>query len=158
MMRRLLLALALLAAPALAHRGHDSLTVVTLAAGDVVTVSHRFEAADIEPALATIAPQAQVSLDDPDAIKALQAYLARRFTISDATGPIAFTPGRVDIDAQEVRIAFTGHAHKGTSALTIRSTILDDVYPHQTNQVNVRHGQTVRTLAITDGSPQTVAF
>ena len=157
-MRRLFLALALLAAPALAHRGHDSLTVVTLGADDRVTVSHRFEAADIEPALATIAPQAQVSLDDPEAIRALQAYLARRFVLSDATGPIALTPGRVDIDAQEVRIAFTGTAHAKTRALTIRSTILDDVYPHQTNQVNVRLGPVIRTLAITDGSPQTVKF
>lgn len=158
MIRRLLLALALLSAPALAHRGHDSLTVVTLGTGDVVTVSHRFEAADIEPALATIAPHAQPSLDDSQAIAALQAYLARRFTVADATGPIALVPGRIDIDAQEVRIAFTGKAHAQTRALTIRSTLLDDVYPHQTNQVNVRLGPVVKTLAITDGSPQTVKF
>ncbi len=44
-------------APAQAHRGHDSLAVVTLADGSV-TVSHRFEAHDIEPALAKIAPGA----------------------------------------------------------------------------------------------------
>jgi hypothetical protein len=59
-------------APAAAHRGHDSLSVVTIGDGQV-TLSHRFEAHDVEPALAKIAPQAQVSLDDPAAIAALEA-------------------------------------------------------------------------------------
>lgn len=157
-MRRLMLALALVAAPAAAHRGHDFLTIVTMADDGTVTVSHRFEAADIEPALATIAPDAQPSLDDPAAVSGLQAYLARRFSVSAGKGPIALTPGKVDMDAQEVRVSFTGRVPAKTPALTIRSTVLDDVYPHQANQVNVRKGRIVRTLAITDGEPQTVRF
>lgn len=38
-----------------AHRGHDAMSVVTLADNGAVTVSHRFEAHDLEPALAEIA-------------------------------------------------------------------------------------------------------
>lgn len=154
----LALAAIIAAAPAGAHRGHDFISVVTLQADGVVTVSHRFEAADIEPALAQIAPDAQPTLDDPDAIRGLQAYLGRRFQLSDGRGRLALTPGKVDIDAQEVRIAFTGRIAKNATAVTVRSTVLDDVYPHQVNQVNVRRGKIVRTLAIRGGEPHVVRF
>lgn len=157
-MRRLLFALVLCAAPAGAHRGHDFISIVTLQADGIVTVSHRFEAADIEPALGRIAPDAQPTLDDPDAIRGLQAYLGRRFQLAGEKGRILLTPGKVDIDAQEVRVAFTGRASKGIAAVTVRSTVLDDVYPHQVNQVNVRRGKTVRTLAIHGGEPHVVRF
>ncbi|WP_294299235.1 DUF6702 family protein [uncultured Sphingomonas sp.] len=156
--RRWILALALLAAPAAAHRGHDALTVVTLGAANTVTVSHRFEAHDIEPALSSIAPDAQASLDDPDAVRALVAYLGRRFVLSDAKGAVALTPGKVDIDAQEVRVAFTGKVQPGTKALTVRSSVLRDVYPRQTNQVEVRRGKTVRTLIVSDGAAHRVTL
>lgn len=154
----LALAVVASAAPAGAHRGHDFISVVTLQPDGVVTVSHRFEAADIEPALARIAPDAQPTLDDPEAIRGLQAYLGRRFQLSGTQGRIALTPAKVDIDAQEVRVAFTGRAPRGLTAVTVRSTVLDDVYPHQVNQVNVRRGKIVRTIAINGGEPHVVRF
>ncbi|MFD1788955.1 DUF6702 family protein [Sphingomonas floccifaciens] len=156
-MQRWLLALALVTAPAGAHRGHDALTVVTLGAGNTVTVSHRFEAHDIEPALSSIAPDAQASLDDPDAVRALVAYLGRRFVLSDAKGAVVLTPGKVDIDAQEVRVAFSGRVRPGTKILTVRSSVLRDVYPRQTNQVEVRRGKVVRTIVVSDGAAHRVA-
>lgn len=156
--RRWILGLALLAAPASAHRGHDALTVVTLGAANAVTVSHRFEAHDIEPALGAIAPDAQASLDDPDAVRALVAYLGRRFVLSDAKGAVALTPGKVDVDAQEVRVAFTGHVRPGTKALTVRSSVLRDVYPRQVNQIEIRRGRTVRTIVVRDSAAHRVSL
>jgi len=157
--RRLLLALALAGAalsPAAAHRGHDALTVVTVAANGTLTVSHRFEASDIEPALAQIAPDAQPSLDDPEAVEALVAYLQRHFTVSSERGPIALVPAKTDLGASEVRISFTGNASRGFRRLTLRSDLLGDIYPGQVNQVNVRAGATTRTLAMAAGDSQTV--
>ncbi len=154
-------AVALSAVPAFADEQTvvhtDSLVVVTLADGKV-TVSHRFEAHDIEPALSSIGPDAQASLDDPDAVRALVAYLGRRFVLADAKGAVALTPGKVDIDAQEVRVAFTGKVQPGTKVLTVRSSVLRDVYPRQTNQVEVRRGRTVRTLVVSDGAAHRIAL
>jgi hypothetical protein len=159
--RHALLALALAAgamAPAAAHRGHDALSVVTVAANGTLTVSHRFEASDIEPALADIAPDAQPSLDDPAAVAALVAYLQRRFTVSSERGPIALVPAKTELGASEVRISFSGHAGRPLRRLTLRSDLLGDIYPGQVNQVNVRAGATTRTLALSAGDSQTIAI
>ena len=142
--------------PAAAHRGHDALTVVTVAANGSLTVSHRFEASDIEPALARIAPDAQPSLDDPEAVEALVAYLQRRFNLSTERGPIALVPGKTDLGASEVRVSFTGNASRPFRRLTLRSDLLGDVYPNQVNQVNIRAGATTRTLALSAGDSATI--
>jgi len=142
--------------PAAAHRGHDALTVVTVAANGSLTVSHRFEASDIEPALARIAPNAQPSLDDPEAVEALVTYLQRRFTVSSERGPIALVPGKTDLGASEVRVSFTGNASRPFRRLTLRSDLLGDVYPNQVNQVNIRAGATTRTLALSAGDSATI--
>lgn len=133
-------------APAAAHRGHDAMSIVTLAASGKLTVSHRFEAHDLEPALAQIAPDAQTSLDDPEAIAALKAYLLRRFSVSSHGKAVALTVTAVDIDAAQVRVECSATIKGRPKALDIQSTILRDVYPTQVNQVIFRHGRTVRTL------------
>lgn len=152
-----LLALAILViVPAHAHRGHDALSVVTVDARGGVTVSHRFEAHDLEPALAEIAPDAQASLDDPQAVAALVAYLGRHFALASERGPVALVPGKIDIGASQVRIAFTGHATGPPTRLIVTSRLLTDIYPRQVNQVNVRSGNVVRTLVFTGDDTQTV--
>ncbi|MFN3808964.1 MAG: hypothetical protein ACK4SK_17500, partial [Asticcacaulis sp.] len=65
----------MLASPALAHRGHHTLSVVEIAADGAVTVTHTLSAHDSEPELVELAPDAQPSVDDPDALKALEAHL-----------------------------------------------------------------------------------
>jgi hypothetical protein len=134
-------------APAAAHRGHDSLSLVTIDHG-VVTVSHRFEAHDVEPALAKIAPQAQVSLDDPAAIAALEAYVARRFVLTIDGKPVALTHVKTDLSHAEVRIDYTGRAPRGAKTVAVRSGVLTDVYRAQVNQVNVRTGNTVKSMTL----------
>ena len=159
--RRLLLFAALAGAaisPAGAHRGHDALTVVTVAANGALTVSHRFEASDIEPALGEIAPDAQPSLDDPEAVAALVAYLQRRFTLSSERGPIVLSPDKTELGASEVRISFTGNAGRAVRRLTLRSDLLGDIYPGQVNQLNIRAGATTRTLTLAAGESETIAI
>jgi hypothetical protein len=160
-MTRLLLGAAVAAAawsPASAHRGHDALSVVTIAANGAVTVSHRFEASDVEPALGAIAPRAQPSLDDPDAVAALVTYLGNHFRLASERGPIQLTPGPVELGAAEVRLSFTGTVPRMARRLTISSDLLGGIYPGQVNQVSVRAGTTTRTLAMAAGDVQTITL
>ena len=135
-----------LAFPVAAHRGHDAMSIVTLAPAGKLTVSHRFEAHDLEPALAQIAPDAQTSLDDPEAIAALKVYLLRRFTVSSKGKGVVLAITSVDIDAAQVRVECTATVKGAPETLEVQSTILRDIYPTQVNQVIFRHGKTVRTL------------
>ncbi|KQN00502.1 DUF6702 family protein [Sphingomonas sp. Leaf25] len=144
-------------APAQAHRGHDSLAVVTLADGSV-TVSHRFEAHDIEPALAKIAPTAQTSLDDPVALAALEAYVLRRFTLTIDGKPVALTHVKTDLSHAEVRIEYRGRVPKRAKVVAVRSSVLSDVYRAQVNQVNVRRGTVVKSLTLRGGAAGSVTL
>ena len=159
--RRALLCAALAGAalsPASAHRGHDALTVVTVGAGGTLTVSHRFETSDIEPALGEIAPNAQPSLDDPDAVEALVAYLQRHFAVSSERGPIVLAPDKTDLGASEVRISFTGSAGRPFRRLTVHGDLLSDIYPDQVNQVHIRSEAITRTIALSAGDSPTIAI
>lgn len=151
-----LVGMAVAAGPANAHRGHDALTLVTIAPSGAVTVSHRFEAHDIEPALAAIAPDAQTSLDDPEAVRALLLYVVRRFTLVVDGTPVELLPGKPELGASEVRLPFAGVIPRGAKQLRIGSRILSDVYPGQVNQVNIRAGGVVRTLTFAGGGAQAV--
>lgn len=143
-----LLACAVVAAtPAQAHRGHDSLAVVTIADG-TVTVSHRFEAHDIEPALAKIAPQAQASLDDPAAMATLRDYVQRRFVLTVDGKTVPLTYATTDLSHAEVRIDYTARVPRKPKSVAVRSTVLTDVYRGQVNQVNVRTGNVVKSLTL----------
>ncbi|WP_430385830.1 DUF6702 family protein [Blastomonas fulva] len=139
-----------------AHRGHDAMSVVTLADNGAVTVSHRFEAHDLEPALAEIAPDAQTSLDDPAAIEELKTYLRAHFSLSADGAPVALTVGSVEIGVRDVRVDYTGSVIGNPRALEVRSTILRDIYPRQVNQVVVRRGPSVQTLRFAGGEAKTV--
>jgi len=142
----LAISLAALAVPVGAHRGHDAMSVLTLGADGALTVSHRFEAHDLEPALASIAPDAQASLDDPEAIAALKAYLLRRFAVGAGGKPVPLTFSAIEVGVRQVRVDYAGRVKGKPKALDIQSTILHDVYPGQVNQVIVRAGKIVRTL------------
>lgn len=152
------LSLAAAVAPASAHRGHDAMSVVTLAGEGQITVSHRFETHDLEPALAEIAPQAQTSLDDPAAIKELKLYLLAHFKVSADGAPVSLAVSDVDIGVRDVRVDYTGTLTGNPRALELRSTILRDIYPRQVNQVIVRRGQDVQTLRFAGGEAKVVVL
>ncbi len=156
-MRRLGLALALavaVAGPAAAHRGHSGLTVVEITpATGAVSVSHRFAAHDVEPALVTVAPDAQPSLDDPQAVAALEDHLARRFRLSVDGVDVALTRTETRLAGDNVRIDFTG-AREGETR--VASVVVDlDFFPgvhdDQEQQVNVRIDGVTRTVVFRPG-------
>lgn len=152
------LAMVSLAPQAAAHRGHDAMSVVTLLPDGKVTVSHRFEAHDLEPALAEIAPNAQTSLDDPDAIAELKTYLLAHFSISADGVDIPLTISSVEVGVRDVRVDYTGAVQGEPKAVNLKSTILRDIYPRQVNQVSVRRGQFVQTVRFSGDETQVVSL
>lgn len=153
MIRALLLAGALLAAgPALAHRGHAVLTVVEvdLAANQVI-ITHEMAAHDVEPALVTIAPDSQPSLDDPESMRALQAYVAERFVVSDAGGPLDQEIIRTIADGDGLTLGYRAALAPGETTLSFRSALFTEVHPDMENQVNIRTGGVTRTLVFRPG-------
>lgn len=148
--------------PAAAHRGHGALSVVEFdAKTGAVSVSHRVPAHDAEPALAAIAPDAQTSLDDPEAVDALKRYMASRFAVSVAGRPVALTLKDMTLGADEVRFEYDGKVAPSdiSGTVTVRAPLFADVYGDQVNQVNVRRLGVTRTLIFSGsdaGEPQTV--
>ncbi|MEI6485690.1 MAG: DUF6702 family protein [Sphingomonadales bacterium] len=143
----LLLALAL-AAPALAHRGHASLVIVEIdAKTGAVAATMKLTAHDVEPALVNIAPDAQPSLDDPDAVKALVAYVGRSFRIQGVT----LTPVGQALAGDTVTLRYAGRL-KGTPAtLTIAGTMFGETHPDHTTQVNIRRAGITRSMQFGPG-------
>jgi hypothetical protein len=159
MRRAVLMLLALLmAAPAGAHRGHDALSSIVIEKDGRVRVAHRLEASDLEPALAIIAPDVQPSLDDPDAVAAIIAYLGSRFRLSIDNRPVTLVAAGSDLGGAVVRFDFIGKTGGTPRQLQVTTEILTDVHPRQVNQVNVRSGATVRTLTFRQGGSQTLSL
>ena len=164
MFKRTLLTAALiagLATPALAHRGHAGLTVVEIdAVSGAVSVTHRFAAHDVEPALVSIAPEAQPSLDDPRAVADLEAHLGQRFRLSlDGTAvPVTHTDTRLAGD--HIRVDFGGRTNdREITRVTVDLDFFPGVHDDQEQQVNVRLNGVTRTIVFRPGSQaQTLSF
>ena len=149
------------AAPAEAHRGHAGLSVVEIdpASGEV-TVVHRFYAHDVEPALRSLAPEAQPSLDDPKAVAALQAHLGQRFRL-DVDGvrvPLHLTGH--DLAGDNVRVEFAGARPAGpVHEVRVDVDFFPNVYDDMEMQVNVRVAGITRTALFHAGTEaQTIRF
>ena len=164
-MKRLLCLMAAalaIAAPAAAHRGHSSLSVVEIdAASGAVTVTHRMAAHDAEPALRDIAPGAQPNLDDPAAMRAMVAHAANAFSISTAAGePLPLHHVATELSGDDVRLIFAGQLPDPTeSAFVIDSELLEVSHADQENQVNIRRNGVTHTLLFRSGTAaQEVSF
>lgn len=162
-MRRLLIALAaaVLAGPAAAHRGHEALSVVEIdAATGALTVTHKAAAHDVEPALSVIAPDAQQSLDDPAAVKALEAHGARAFRLWDADGkPVVLTHRSTELAGDSVILVYHGQLAPPAATVSVDSNLFEDAHADQENQVNVRRAKVTKSALFHPGAdPQTIAF
>ena len=163
-MKRALLAAVLiagLATPVLAHRGHAGLTVIEIdPVSGAVSVVHRFAAHDVEPALVSIAPQAQPSLDDPRAVAELETHLRQRFRLDIDGAAIPVTHAATDLAGDNIRIAFAGETtDRSIAAVTIDLDFFPGVHDDQEQQVNVRINGVTRTVVFRPGSAaQTVTF
>jgi len=165
MMVRCLLVIAAalaIAAPAAAHRGHSSLSVVEIdAASGAVTVTHRMAAHDAEPALRDIAPDAQPNLDDPAAMRAMVAHAADAFRISTAAGEqVTLRHVSTDLSGDDVRLTFAGQLpDPAEAAFVVDSGLLEASHADQENQVNIRRDGVTRTLLFRPGTAaQEVSF
>ena len=158
----LALATVLMAAPATAHRGHAGLTVVEIdAATGAVRVTHRFYAHDVEPALVSIAPEAQPSLDDPRAVADLEAHLAARFRLEVDGRGIELTHTQTRLAGDTVRVDFSGttSAEPSVGAVSVDLDFFPGVFDDMEQQVNVRTAGVTRTVLFRPGSSvQTVRF
>ncbi|MBO9547000.1 DUF6702 family protein [Caulobacter sp.] len=135
--------------PAAAHRGHGALSVVEIdARTGGIMVSHRIAAHDAEPALAKIAPDAQASLDDPEAIEAFKAYMLETFTLAVDGAAVDLTLKAMTLGADEVRLEYAGKvsAHDVGAPVTVRAAMFADIYDDEVNQVNIRRNGITRTL------------
>lgn len=157
-MRSLVAALAVLAvfaAPAAAHRGHASLSVVVIdPATGAVTVTHRAAAHDVEPALVDLAPDAQPSLEDPDALAALVAHGRNAFVLLDEEGrrvPLAHTG--TDLAGDDVRLSYSGRLRPPARSVTVDSNLFQNSHADQENQVNVRRAGVTQTAVFRPGDP-----
>lgn len=161
-MRRLWIALsvlllALAGGPALAHRGHATLSVVVIdpATGEV-TVTHHLSGHDAEPTLTVIAPDEQPSLDDEIAMEAFVAWLESHFKVNDET--LMFETREAQGD--ELTFVFKGKVKTPVRAVVIETELLpqvDDTIPEF--QVNIRVGKVTRTLLFRPGTgAQTAMF
>jgi len=153
LLRRSILVLAatilLPVAPAWAHRGHGTLSVVEIdAVTGVVTVSHRLEVHDTEPALVLVAPEAQPSLDDPDAVRALTDYVGRKFALRINGKTVPLVLKETGLGASDVRLVYAARIAPGDTGgeIDVRSGLFAEVYGDQVNQVNIRRRGITRTL------------
>jgi len=162
-LRRALLTAAALAtlcaSPALAHRGHAGLTVVEIAADGGVSVVHRFAAHDVEPALVSIAPGAQPTLDDPAAVAALEAHVGSHFRLDVGGQTLALRHVETRLAGDQVRLDFAGAANGPVETVTVDLDFFPGVHDDQEQQVNVRIGGVTRSVVFRPGSQaQTVSF
>lgn len=163
-MKRGLLTVALiagLATPVLAHRGHSGLTVIEIdPASGAVSVVHRFAAHDVEPALVSIAPGAQPSLDDPRAVAELETHLRQRFRLDIDGAAVPVTHAATELAGDNVRVSFAGETtDHSIAAVTVDLDFFPGVHDDQEQQVNVRINGVTRTVVFRPGSAaQTVTF
>lgn len=147
----------LASASAFAHRGHDTLSVVRIDAKGQVLVTHHLTAHDIEPGvLRQIAPQAQPSLDDPQALTALTGYVGEHFLLAEGDQTVALTLDKTTLAGDDIELRYRGQLKDHDAALQVRDALLADVFPEIDNQVNVHRGGTTRTLRFTEASWQPV--
>lgn len=146
-----LLLLAVLAAgPVSAHRGHATLSVVEIdAKTGAVMVTHRMSAHDVEPVLANIAPDAQPSLDDPDAVQSLIAYVSREFRIAGV--PLTFAGHTLAGDLVVLR--YTGQLAGTPDSLSIMGGLFGETHADHSTQVNVRRAGVTRSLQFRPNDP-----
>lgn len=163
-MKRFLLVaglVAVLATPAMAHRGHGGLTVVEIdAVSGAVSVTHRFAAHDVEPALLSIAPEAQPSLDDPRAVADLEAHLGQRFRLSLDGTAVPVTHTVTQLAGDNIRVDFGGRTDdREITRVTVDLDFFPGVHDDQEQQVNVRLNGVTRTVVFRPGSQaQTLSF
>lgn len=126
-----------------------------------IEVVHRFSIHDAESTLLSVLGERPDLTFNPDAQAKFEAYAAQQFAMFE---PMTGLPIPLSLIGGEVERGFywvyqEGFAPRALSGLTIRQGALMEVIPRQTNRVNIRLENDVRTLIFArDAGPQTIRF
>ncbi|MDI6625819.1 MAG: hypothetical protein QME55_13900, partial [Brevundimonas sp.] len=114
----------------------------------------------VEPALPSIAPEAQPSLDDPRAVADLETHLGARFRVAVDGAPVTVSHADTVLAGDNVRVNFAGETtDRAIAAVTVDLDFFPGVHDDQEQQVNVRISGVTRTVVFRPGSEaQTVTF
>ncbi|EGF89542.1 hypothetical protein ABI_39580 [Asticcacaulis biprosthecium C19] len=152
----LLFAAGLMAAGAAqAHRGHHTLSVVTIAESGDVVVTHTLSAHDTEPELVALAPEAAPSVDDPQALKALEDHLAEAFIVNGQG--LRFVSH--DFRGDDLIFVYSGKLTTMPTVVTIDYGLFPSSEEAPEGVVNIRLGDVTRSLHFHGGdAPKSVTF
>lgn len=146
---------ACVAAPALAHRGHHTLSVVEITRLGKVTVTHYLSAHDTEPELTYLAPDAQASVDDPEAFAALEAHLGAAFLVNDLT----LSPSTNTMAGDDLVFEFKGQFPEAPKTVTITYGLFPRSKKTGVGLVNIRLMGITKSLTFHRGDgPKSVSF
>ena len=160
MLRRWLLALALLLAPvgigsALAHQQKIAISTISLnPRSGMIEIVHQVPVHDAEHALTA------QGVDNPDIIgsaksrEAFAAYVTRRFLLEIGGAPVkpAYVGSEITGGSLWVYQEVSAGAEAG-AVLRINSQILTDVWARQENRVNIGGGTSPETFIFRSGEP-----
>ncbi|MFK7889103.1 MAG: DUF6702 family protein [Gammaproteobacteria bacterium] len=164
MMRARLSALVLallLAAPTWAHQQKESITRVLFnpRTGNI-EVMHRFLLHDLEHASDKLFGKTVDLLRSASDRDQFEGYVHEHFALADQNGAaVPLTPVGNEIEGRFLWVYAEAAIPEQLSALTITHDALHNVWPEQTNLVNVERANDVRSALFQDGSGEiTVGF
>ncbi|MFM7378453.1 MAG: DUF6702 family protein [Erythrobacter sp.] len=166
MIRRLFLALALLAAPlaggaaAWAHQQKIAITTVSMnKRTGMIEIAHQVPVHDAEHALTAQGIKTPDIIGSEKSREAFAAYVTRRFLLEVGGAPV--TPAYVgsEIDGRSLWVYQEVPTPKGGSAaLRFNSQILTDVWARQENRVNIGGGTSPETFIFHADTPMREAL
>jgi hypothetical protein len=148
-----LLACAVLAAPAWAHRFHVGIAEVSFneRTGSLEVV-HTYMAHDVEALLANLY-QRRFDMGEPDDQAVFRQYVERQFWINGAAGRLPLTWVGMTADSENITVFQEAPATPLAKAVSIHNAVMSDFLEDQVNTVNVKDGTAARTLTFDRARP-----
>ena len=149
-----LLAWTAAAHPLAAHQQKESITRVLFNPRTAnIEVMHRFILHDAEHASHELFGGSADLLGSAADRDRFEAYVHERFALADHNGaPIALTPVGNEIDGTFLRAYAEAPIPEGLTAQTLTHGARPELWPAQTNLVNVERGAEVHSALFTEGS------
>ena len=136
------------ALPILAHRQPEALTSISFNENtETWEIVHRFHAHDAERAMALLRKETNFDLEDLEDRARFALYVEASFEIRDArtNETVSLSLVGAELDDQDI-LVFQETQAQLTGNLAIRNNALRELFPRQTNTVNLSNGSTTRTL------------
>ena len=152
-------AAAVWAPAALAHRGHQTRSLVEVGLNGEVRITHTLIAHDTEPELVHLAPDAAPTVDDADALQALLAHLSEAFRVNGARGQYHSHELGPDVLTFVYKTKIAVASNAAPLRVTINYGLFPGSYTAPVGLVQVRYRGVTKGLQFLRGAaPQTVTF